>query len=124
MNFAVVVFTSLMIVLSFVQIIVALGKPYGEYVWGGKYKVLPRSLRIGSIISIFVYWFMVSIIWDRAGTVDLYPNGLISSYGIYVLAAYFVVGVLMNAISQSKKERYTMTPIVLVLLICTFSLIR
>lgn len=39
--------------------------------------------------------------------------------GIWVLAVYFAVGVVMNGISRSKPERNLMTPVALVLAITT-----
>lgn len=35
--------------------------------------------------------------------------------GIWVLAAYFVLGIVMNAMSRSVPERATMTPVCAVL---------
>ena len=34
---------------------------------------------------------------------------------MWVLTGYFALGIVMNAISRSKPERFTMTPVSLVL---------
>ena len=34
---------------------------------------------------------------------------------MWVIAVYFALGIVMNGISRSKPERYTMTPVVIVL---------
>ena len=39
--------------------------------------------------------------------------------GIWVLVAYFVLGVGMNGISRSKPERWTMAPLCAVLAVLT-----
>jgi len=39
----------------------------------------------------------------------------VSTVGMWVVFAYVVLGIPLNAISRSKPERYTMTPVVAVL---------
>ena len=34
---------------------------------------------------------------------------------MWIVYGYFVLGIVMNALSRSKPERYTMTPVVTVL---------
>jgi hypothetical protein len=38
--------------------------------------------------------------------------------GIWALTAYFAVGVVMNGLSRSRKERLLMTPVALGLFAC------
>jgi hypothetical protein len=47
--------------------------------------------------------------------VPLLANEAVTSVVTWVLAGYFALGVLMNAISRSKPERAVMTPVALVL---------
>lgn len=49
---AAIIATVVFILLGVFQIIVALGAPYGQYVWGGQHKVLPKGLRVGSVIAV------------------------------------------------------------------------
>ena len=109
--------------LAVFQFLLSLGKPYGEYAWGGQHKILPKSLRIGSVISIGLYAFFSMIIIDASELIKIFPDGLVSSYGIWFLIAYLSIGVFMNGISRSKKERNTMTPIIIVLLICSLVIV-
>ncbi|GAA1962860.1 hypothetical protein GCM10009717_32040 [Agromyces allii] len=51
---------------------------------------------------------------DRAGAVDVVPD-VVSTVGMWIVFAYFVLGIGMNAISRSKPERYTMAPLSAVL---------
>ena len=39
---------------------------------------------------------------------------------MWVIFAYFVLGILMNALSRSKPERYTMVPVSAVLAVLSF----
>lgn len=88
----------------------------GRFAWGGQHRVLPGRLRAGSIVSIVLYAVFAAVIADRAGLIDVVPE-VVSRVGIWVLAAYFLVGVAMNSMSRSAPERTTMTPIASVLAI-------
>ena len=100
------------------QLFLALGYPIGKFAWGGNHNVLPRKLRIGSVISIFLYIVFAIFILSESGIVDIVTNMNVTSIAIWVLAAYFTLGALMNGISRSKSERAVMTPTALVLAIC------
>ena len=39
---------------------------------------------------------------------------------MWVIFAYFVLGIGLNAISRSKPERYTMVPVTIVLAVLSF----
>lgn len=55
--------------LSLFQLSLALGAPMGKFAWGGKYKVLPRNLRIGSIyLSLFIWELRYAYSVSRAST--------------------------------------------------------
>ncbi|MDB5187109.1 MAG: putative rane protein [Candidatus Saccharibacteria bacterium] len=71
------------------------------------------------MISIFLYGIFAIIILSKAGMPTFIPNNTVVNVGIWVLAVYFAVGVIMNGISRSKPERNLMTPIALVLAITT-----
>jgi hypothetical protein len=100
--------------LAVFQLSLALGAPLGRFAWGGQHRVLPVRLRIGSAVSIVIYTVIAAIALDRAGVIDVVSD-VVSTVGMWVVFAYFVLGIPMNAISRSKPERYTMTPIVVVL---------
>ena len=86
----------------------------GHFAWGGQHRVLPRNLRVGSLVAIGLYAIFAAIILQRAGLVAWFPAP-VADIGIWVVLAYLVVGVPMNAVSRSLQERYTMTPVVTVL---------
>lgn len=97
------------------QILLLFGAPLGQYAWGGSHVVLPTKLRIGSAISIILYFFFALIILGSAKLLDIPISEDILSMGIWILTAYFAIGVLMNGISRSKRERAIMTPVALTL---------
>ena len=97
-------------VLAVFQLALIFGAPIGRFAWGGQHRVLPTKLRIGSAVSIVIYTIIALLALDRAGLVDVVPE-VVSTVGMWVVFAYFVLGIGMNAISRSKPERYTMAPV-------------
>ena len=104
--------------LAVLQICVATGAPWGRVVWGGQHRVLPARLRVGSAVSVLLYAGFAAVLLSRAG---LLPGGDTVAVRIltWVVFAYFVVGIGMNAISRSRAERLTMTPVCVVLAAAT-----
>lgn len=111
---AAIVLTVLLALLAVFQLALALGAPLGRFAWGGAHRVLPARLRVGSLIAIVIYAVIALLALDRAGLVDLVPEP-VSVVGMWVAFAYFLVGIPLNAISRSRAERLTMTPVVAVL---------
>lgn len=105
--------------LAVFQLALIFGAPWGRFAWGGQHRVLPARLRIGSAISILLYGLIALIAWDRVGAIDLFGEPF-SEIAMWVIFAYFVLGIFMNAISRSKPERYTMVPVTIVLSALSF----
>jgi hypothetical protein len=101
--------------LTVFQLLLIAGLPIGRFAWGGQHRVLPRKLRIGSAVSILLYVVFAIIVLDAAKLTDVFASATFTSVAVWVLTAYFALGVFMNAISRSKPERFTMTPVSLVL---------
>ncbi len=97
--------------LTLFQLALIFGVPIGRYAWGGAHAVLPTNLRIGSGISILLYGLFAVIILTKTGIIASFSNATVVNTGIWVLAVYFCVGVVMNGVSRSKPERNLMTPI-------------
>ncbi|WP_228484812.1 hypothetical protein [Microbacterium cremeum] len=104
--------------LAVLQLCVAAGAPWGRLVWGGQHRVLPTRLRVGSAVAVALYTGIAVVLASRAG---LLPGGdtVVVRVLTWVLFAYFVVGIAMNAISRSRTERLTMTPVCIVLAAAT-----
>lgn len=91
------------------------GAPLGEYAWGGRERVLPPKLRAGSAVAIVLYLLFAAIALADAGVVTLFPGTPVARVAMWVIAVYLLLGVAMNAMSRSVKERSVMTPVSLVL---------
>lgn len=103
--------------LAVLQLALASGAPFGHFAWGGGQRVLTRPMRAASLVSIVLYAAFALVLGARAGAVDVLPPA-IALYGAWAIAAYFWLGVAMNAISLSPAERFTMTPAALILALC------
>ena len=111
---AVVVALTLLAALAVFQGLLVAGQPLGRFAWGGQHEVLPPNLRIGSAVSIGLYAAFAVLILQAAGVISPLPDG-VAVVAIWVLTGYLVLGIGMNAISRSRPERLTMTPVVALL---------
>lgn len=100
------------------QLALAAGAPLGRFAWGRAHARLPMALRIGSVVSILVYGACSGIVLDRARLLDSVGDD-ISATGCWVVSGFLSLGVVMNAISRSRPERFAMTPVALVLAACS-----
>ncbi len=117
--FAAVVACVMFAGLTIFQALLIAGLPLGRLAWGGQHRVLPTGFRVGSAISIMLYGAFATLMLERAGIIAILPGDAIEGVGLWVLTGDFALGIVMNAISRSKPERYTMTPVALVLtLLC------
>lgn len=105
--------------LSLFQLALACGAPWGAFAWGGQTRVLPTSLRVGSAVSLVLYAAFALVVLDRAGEINVFSDG-VASVGAWVVFAFAALSVVVNAASRSKPERYTMTPICVVLAVASF----
>jgi hypothetical protein len=113
---AAVVISVLLTGLAVFQLLLAAGRPWGRFAWGGQYEVLPATLRIGSVVTVVIYAAFAWLVWRAvARPEDAGP-------WIWVLTAFFTLGVVMNAASRSRPERLVMTPVVLVLALCCLAI--
>ena len=103
---------------SVLYILIALGYPLGEFAMGGKFKTVPSSMRFMYVISIIIQWFGIMILLQTAGMMPLIFSYAITRGICIFFAVYLTLNVVMNLISRSKKERYLMTPLSIVIAIC------
>jgi hypothetical protein len=121
MTMAAVVAAAILACLCVFQFALALGAPYGRFAWGGAHRVLPRRLRIGSLVTMVVYAMCAVLLLDSAGVIDVLANDELVRIATWALVVLFGIGTLMNLASRSADERRVMTPVALVL--CLLSLV-
>jgi hypothetical protein len=76
----------------------------------GRTTPCPPGLRIGSGVSIGLYALFAYAALAKAGLAPPLIGESFTSVTMWVMTAYFALGVLMNGISRSKPERLVMTP--------------
>ncbi|MFF8818039.1 hypothetical protein ACF07D_08590 [Leucobacter sp. NPDC015123] len=109
---AAIIFTAIVGALGIFQIAAAAGAPVGAYCWGGQHcGKLPVGLRIGSAATLLLYAALVLVILSRAGILGIVPEPA-AAIGTWVIFGYCAIGIVMNGISRSKRERLVMTPVV------------
>ncbi|MDE7424649.1 MAG: hypothetical protein K2N51_13335 [Lachnospiraceae bacterium] len=106
---------SIVIVLS---ILIICGLPLGELTMGGQYKIFPKKLRIILVTQLILQIFFVVIILQMGGFIPLWFSKNVTKIICIVMAVYLSVNTVMNFISNSKKEKYIMTPLSFVSAIC------
>lgn len=110
-------FVTILAGLAVFQAALASGAPLGEFAWGGQSRVLPSRLRGGSVVAILLYGVFAAIIVQRADIVSLLPGGDWLGIAVWFVVGYCALGIPLNAISRSRKERLVMTPLVAVLFV-------
>jgi hypothetical protein len=99
------IFTGLTGIVIIFQGCLAAGMPWGDASMGGRYPgKYPPKMRVVAILNILTLLFMAAIVLSEA---DLLLPQLksISGIGIWVIAAFFVIGTVLNTITPSRIER-------------------
>lgn len=101
------------------QLALVLGAPMGEYTMGGQnVGRLPNKHRVGAAISMLVNLAIAGHYLAQTGTIEtLLPSNL-NQIANWSLVAFTAIGLLMNSISRSKKERQMWVPVLLLSLAC------
>lgn len=118
MTIAAVISLLILLLLTIFQLALICGAPLGRFAWGGQHNILPLRLRIGSAISIIIYIVFASFASSKAGLWVPISDETLLNAGLWIIVVYSVFGILLNAISRSRPERYLMTPVAAILAIC------
>lgn len=105
-------------VIATMTVLVACGLPFGEFTMGGQHKILPKNLRVAAVISVAIQIFAMIIILQAGGFIPLWFSFKVTKYICFFFAAYLSLNTIMNMISKSRKERFVMTPLSLIVGIC------
>lgn len=100
------------------QAALACGAPFGHFAWGGKYRVLPKKLRVSSLVAVAIFGVFAAFILSKMRWLPIINSQLVVQIGLWVIFAYLVLMILANGMSRSKYERYTMTPVTVILAMC------
>jgi hypothetical protein len=101
-------------IVSMFQIALMLGAPMGEYAFGGQYHgKLPLKLRIGSVFTLGIYTAQIGHYLAQASILPKLLSPSLNTGTNWVFVGIFVVGLALNSISRSEKERKMWVPVLL-----------
>ncbi|WP_058303753.1 hypothetical protein [Gorillibacterium timonense] len=101
-----------------IYLLLAFGFPFGEFAFGGQYRVLPTKLRWLCGFSIFIQLFAVLIILQTGKILPLLFSLPITRGICFFFAGYLTINVIMNLLSKSKKERLIVGPFSFITALC------
>ncbi|MFZ0368904.1 MAG: hypothetical protein WAM07_04780 [Halobacillus sp.] len=104
--------------IAILYVLLALGLPYGEFAMGGKYKVLPKQMRIACAISVLIQLAAILFILQAGHVISIDLIAPIARGACYFFAFYLFLNTVMNLFSKSNKEKLVMTPLSLITAIC------
>ena len=114
MQTASIIMAIVLFVVELFQLALVLGAPMGEYAFGGQNPgKLPTRFRIASAFSFAVLVALAGHYLAQAGVFTPVLPELPNSWVNWALVAFFSVGLIMNSISRSKKERQMWVPVLL-----------
>lgn len=101
------------LIISIMEVFLILGFPLGELTMGGQYKILPLKLRIAAIFSILLQILAIIVVLQTGGHISCLFSEKAVKIICYAFGGYFSLNTVMCLISRSKKEKYIMTPLAL-----------
>ncbi len=108
---AAILFALSCVTVTVFQMLLAGGKPWGEYAMGGKFPgVLPPAFRVAAVFQAALLLWFAAIMLRTAGMLPFPIPGDFSFSG-NVLFGFSVVAALMNTATPSLKERYLWAPV-------------
>ncbi|WP_054705233.1 hypothetical protein [Bacillus sp. JCM 19041] len=97
--------------LTIFQLLLSLGKPYGEAAMGGYHKVLPTPLRIVSAANALILLLFAAAFLLYTDVLPTPWSWLPLTTIVWIITIFLAINTLANAFSRSKKERIIMTPL-------------
>lgn len=106
------------------QLALAVGAPWGELTMGGAFRgQLPPQMRAAAVGSAVLLSAFCVIVASRAGLAFARWRRA-SRRLIWLVVAYAVVGVALNALTPSPRERALWLPVTVVLAVCAVLVAR
>ncbi len=106
------------------QAVLALGVPLGKAAWGGSSAHLSPALRVGSGISMVVWFIAAAIVAQRCGILKMRFSPILINRATWALVGVMFLSSALNWASRSAWERYTWGPVNLLIAILCFIVAR
>lgn len=107
--------------MGILHIMLSIGVPIGEYVLGGKNKIIPKEKRYVNMILAFVFSFLGVFYIGEAVPISFHFSDIISKIIMILYSLFLAYAIIGNIFfTQSKKEKIVMIPASVIGFICSF----
>lgn len=114
------ILVAVQIIVSLFQLALVLGAPMGEYTLGGQTQgKLSVKLRLVSAISLLLNLAIAGHYLAQTGLLTPLLPADLNQIANWSLVAFTALGLLLNSISRSKKERKLWVPVLVLAVICS-----
>lgn len=103
---------------AILYLLLTFGLPVGDFAMGGKYKIMPKQMRVTCAVSVVIQLIAILVLLQRGHVISFGIPQSIEKVACYFFAVYLLLNAVMNGLSKSKKEKAVMTPLSLVTAIC------
>lgn len=118
--YAAYIFSLLVVIVIMFQLALALGAPWGEMAMGGRFPgKFPLEMRVAALVQamILVIFAVIVLVRPRLVFPDYFD---FSGLAIWFVVVFGALGMVMNMITPSIKERMLWAPIATALFVCAF----
>lgn len=112
--------TALFVFFIGAQLLLAAGVLPVAHFWGGRQTELTASLRVSSIVAVFILGAFIYIIRYRAGLLGKFPTPKAIRVGAWVVTAYMVLNTVGNFASVSATEKFLFGPMTILMALSCF----
>jgi hypothetical protein len=98
--------------------LIILGAPVGEYVMGGKNRIIPKESRPPFITALIVQLILLFILLQVGGLIPFLLEPPLTRGIGYFFALYLLFNAAISLFSFSRKEKSVVAPLYLITSIC------
>lgn len=103
------------------HIMLLIGLPIGEYVLGGKNKIIPKGKRYINVIFAFVFLFLGVFYIGKVVPIPIQFSAIMSKIIMILYSLFLAYAIIGNTFfTKSKKEKIVMIPASVIGFICSF----
>ncbi len=114
----VVIGSILLVAVIVLSVLLLCGLPLGDLTMGGRHKVWPKNMRPIAIGQLVIQVFALYVLLAGGKVIPSFmPQGLLKFF-VILFSVVFLGNMIMNAFSNSKKEKYIMTPASIIAAVC------
>jgi hypothetical protein len=111
-------------IMALLQLSLTFGAPFGEYVLGGQYRVLPSKMHYTSTTFSIVFSIISLAFLQKGKILNLGIGGTVVNIIIIINTIFLAYAIVGNGfITKSRKERLVMTPASILGFLCSVAVL-